>query len=146
MTELYYEDLSVGETHEAGPRTVTEDEILEFAKKHDPQSFHVDREAAEASMFGGLTASGWYTAAIVMRLLVDGFFEDVAVGGALGVDELRSRKPLYAGDELSISTTVVDKETWDEDRGKVRFELEATNQDGVTVHTRTDIVLIFRAN
>lgn len=144
MTVQYFEDLTVGETHDAGPRTVTDEEIIEFAEKYDPQSFHVDREAANASMFEGLAASGWHTASVAMRLLVDGFFDDVAIGGALGVDELRWRKPVYAGDELSISTTVVDKEPWDDDRGKVEFDLEAYNQDDVTVHTRTDVVLIYR--
>ena len=144
MIVQYYEDLAVGETHEAGPRTVTEEEIVEFAEKYDPQSFHVDREAAESSMFGGLAASGWHTAAVAMRLLVDGFFEDVAIGGALGVDDLRWRRPVYAGDEVSISVTVADKEIWDEGRGRVEFDLEAANQDDVTIHTRTELVLVFR--
>ncbi|NHN42891.1 MaoC family dehydratase [Halorubellus sp. JP-L1] len=144
MTGQYYEDLTVGETHDAGPRTVTDEEIIEFAEKYDPQSFHVDREAADASMFGGLAASGWHTASVAMRLLVDGYFEDVEIGGALGVDDLRWRKPVYAGDELSITVTVADKEIWDDDRGRVEFDLEAYNQDDVLVHSRTELVLVFR--
>jgi acyl dehydratase len=79
-----------------------------------------------------------------MRLLVDEFLDDIAVGGALGVDALRWRKPVYAGDDLSISLTIVEKEVWDDDRGKIAFDLEATNQDDEIVHTRTDLVLIFR--
>lgn len=144
MTVQYYEDLTVGETHDAGPRTVTDEEIIEFAEKYDPQSFHVDREAANDSMFGGLAASGWHTASVAMRLLVDGYFKDVAIGGALGVDDLRWRKPVYAGDELGITVTVADKEEWDDERGRVEFDLEAYNQDDVLVHSRTELVLVFR--
>jgi acyl dehydratase len=145
MPVQYFEDLAVGDAHDAGPYHVTAEEIIEFAQAYDPQSFHVDREAANASMFGGLAASGWHTAAITMRLLVDEFLDDIAVGGALGVDTLRWRKPVYAGDELRISTTIVEKEGWDEDRGKIAFDLEAYNQDDELVHTRTDLVLIYRA-
>lgn len=145
MTVQCFEDLAVGDTYDAGPRTVTAEEIIEFAEKYDPQSFHVDREAADASMFEGLAASGWHTASVAMRLLVNGFFDDVAIGGALGVDDLRWRKPVYAGDELSISTTVVDKDSWDDEHGKVELDLEVYNQDDVTVHTRTDLVLIEHA-
>lgn len=144
MTVQYFEDLEVGETHEAGPRTVTDEEIIEFAEKYDPQSFHVDREAANDSMFGGLAASGWHTASTAMRLLVDGYFKDVAIGGALGVDDLRWRKPVYAGDELWISVTVAHREVWDDERGRVEFDLEAYNQDDVLVHSRTELVLVFR--
>lgn len=144
MTVQYYEDLAVGETHDAGPRTVTDEEILEFAEKYDPQSFHVDREAANDSMFGGLAASGWHTASVAMRLLVDGYFKDIEIGGALGVDDLRWRKPVYAGDELRITVTVADKEEWDDERGRVEFDLEAYNQDDVLVHSRTELVLVFR--
>lgn len=144
MPGQYYEDLTVGETHDAGPQTVTDEEIIEFAEKYDPQTFHVDREAAANSMFQGLAASGWHTASVAMRLLVDGYFTDVEIGGALGVDDLRWRKPLYAGDELSITVTVADKEVWDDERGRVEFDLEAYNQDDVLVHSRTELVLVFR--
>lgn len=144
MTVQYYEDLTVGETHDAGPRTVTDEEIIEFAEKYDPQSFHVDREAANDSMFGGLAASGWHTASVAMRLLVVGYFKDVKIAGALGVDDLRWRKPIYAGDELRITVTVADKEEWDDERGRVEFDLEAYNQNDVLVHSRTELVLVFR--
>ena len=142
----WFEDLEAGEVHACGPRTVTESEILEFAAAYDPQAFHLDREVAEASMFGGLSASGWHTAAVCMRLLVDGFFEDVAIAGALGVDDLRWWQPVYAGDDIAIQTTVADREVWDDERGRVRFDLEATNQDDETVHTRSDLVLVERAD
>jgi len=144
MATMYYEDFAVDESFSSGPRTVTETEIVEFASQYDPQSFHVDSEAAAESMFGDLIASGWHTASVTMRLLVDGLFEDVAVVGALGVDELRWRNPVYGGDEIRITTTVVETEDWDEDKGLVTFDLEAYNQDDETVLTRTDLVLIER--
>lgn len=144
MTVQYYEDLAVGETHDAGPRTVTDEEIIEFAEKYDPQSFHVDREAANDSMFGGLAASGWHTASVAMRLVVDGCFKDVEIGGAIGVDDLRWRKPVYGGDELRITVTVADKEVWDDERGRIEFDIEVYNQDDTLVHSRTELVLVFR--
>lgn len=145
MARMYFEDFEVGQSYCAGPRTVSKTEIVEFASQYDPQSFHVDQEAAKESMFGGLIASGWHTASVTMRLLVDGLFDDVAVVGAVGVDELRWRKPVYGGDDLSITTTVADTDDWDDEKGLVTFDLEATNQDGETVMTRTDLVLIERA-
>jgi len=144
MAKMYHEDFDVGQSFSIGPRTVPESEIVEFASRYDPQSFHVDEEAAAESIFGGLIASGWHTAAVSMRLLVDGLFSDVAMVGAVGVDELRWRQPVYAGDELSIVTTVVETDEWDEEKGLVEFDIEATNQDGETVMTRTDLVLIQR--
>lgn len=123
---------------------MAEQEIVEFAEQYDPQDFHVDREAAEQSAFGGLAASGWHTAAITMRLLVDAFLDDIAILGALGVDDLRWRNPVYGGDELVTTMTVTGKEPWDRDRGKVVFELVTHNQDGETVHERKDIVLVER--
>jgi acyl dehydratase len=146
MTTRCFEKLSLGETHRAGPRTVHERAIVEFAERYDPQDLHVDREAAERSLFGGLAASGWHTAAVSMRLLVDEFLNEVAVVGALGVDDLRWRKPVYGGDELTATMTVTKKEPWDEAKGKVVLELVTHNQNGETVHERKDLVLVGRAS
>jgi acyl dehydratase len=144
MSTRYFEDFHPGDAYAFGSRTVTESDVLEFAEQYDPQAFHIDPEAAEASAFGGLAASGWHTASVCMRLFVDGLLADVAVVGALGVDDLRWRNPVYAGDELSGATTVAATDDWDDETGKVRFDLEATNQDDEVVHTRTDVVLIER--
>lgn len=144
MATRYYEDLSIGESHSLGPRTVTADEIIEFAEQYDPQPIHVDTEVAADSSFGGLIASGWHTAAVSMRLLVDGLLDDVAVVAAIGIDELRWRKPLRANDKLSITTTVADRDGWDEDNGLVTFDVTATNQEGNVVMTRSDLVLVER--
>jgi acyl dehydratase len=139
---VYYEGLKVGESYSSGSRTVPEEEIVEFASKYDPQSFHVESEAAEESIYGDLIASGWHTASITMQLFVNSILEDVAVVGAVGVEELRWRNPVYGGDELSITTTVENKESWDDKKGLVTFDLEATNQNKEIVITRTDLVLV----
>lgn len=106
----YFEDIAVGDTTTNGSYTVTEDEIIEFAEQYDPQSFHTDPEAAENSMFGGLAASGWHTAAACMRLLVETMErEEWASQGARGIDELRWIRPVRPGDDLSIGLEVVEK-------------------------------------
>jgi acyl dehydratase len=131
----YYEDLEVGDVVEHGSKTVTKEEILEFAEEFDPQPFHLDEEAAEDSVFGGLAASGWHTASICMRLLVDGVLSEQASQGAAGVDELRWKRPVRPGDTLSIEVEVLSKEPHPRDptRGRMRTELRGYNQDGEEV-------------
>jgi acyl dehydratase len=131
----YYEDLEVGDVVEHGSKTVTKEEILEFAEQFDPQPFHLDEEAAENSVFGGLAASGWHTASICMRLLVDGVLSEQASQGAAGVDELRWKRPVRPGDTLSIEVEVLSKEPHPRDptRGRMRTELRGYNQDGEEV-------------
>ena len=139
---IAFEDLSVGDTFELGTYDVTETEIREFAERYDPQWFHTDSERArEESMFGGLVASGWHTAAMTMRLLVDGFFSDSAALGAKGVEELRWRRPVHPGDTLSATVEVVDTEPERPDRGLVRLSITTTNDDGEAVCTmRADVM------
>lgn len=105
----YFEDVAVGETERFGSYEVTRDEIVAFAERWDPQPFHMDEEAAQDSMFGGLVASGWHTACICMRLVVDEFLEDAASMGSPGVDELRWLEPVRPGDVLSARVEVLDK-------------------------------------
>jgi acyl dehydratase len=130
----YFEDVEVGETHEFGEYEVTEEEVVEFAEQYDPQPFHVDGEAAEESMFGELVASGWHTAAMSMRLLVEGpdGMEDRAAMGSPGVEELRWHQPVKPGDTLSVRTEVLEKRPSEsrEDRGYVKSRLETYNEDG----------------
>jgi acyl dehydratase len=139
---IAFEDLSVGDTFELGTYDVTETEIREFAERYDPQWFHTDPERArQESMFGGLVASGWHTAAMTMRLLVDGFFSDSAALGAKGVEELRWRRPVHPGDTLSATVEVVDTEPERPDRGLVRLSITTTNGDGEAVCTmRADVM------
>lgn len=108
-TPRYYEDFEIGDTFEFGTHTLTREEIVEFAEQYDPQPFHIDERAAQDSVFGGLIASGWHTAAVCMKLFVDGLIQDIASGGGRGVDDLRWHKPVHPGDELSIQTKLIEK-------------------------------------
>ncbi|MDQ2857783.1 MAG: MaoC family dehydratase [Candidatus Eremiobacteraeota bacterium] len=129
---LYFEDFIVGKRRLLGSRTITEDEMLRFAREFDPQPFHVDSQAAAASMFGGLIASGWHTCAIAMRAMCDGYLLDAASLGSPGVDEIRWLKPVRPGDTLNIYTTVVEARPSRSkpDRGVVVSETEAVGADG----------------
>jgi acyl dehydratase len=139
------EELAIDQTWDVGQVTITEAEILSFAQQYDPQPFHVDPEAGKRH-FDGLIASGWHTAAACMRPFATEVLSEVAIVAALGIDDLRWHAPVQPGDTLSVAVTVRDKEPWNEHRGKVTFGLVATNQDGETVHTRKDLVLVERAD
>ncbi|WP_254864711.1 MaoC/PaaZ C-terminal domain-containing protein [Halovivax gelatinilyticus] len=140
---LFFEDIAVDDAWEAGTATITESELLEFAERYDPQAFHVDEAAAERN-FGGLITSGWHTAAACMRPFVDAVLTDIAVVAAAGVDDLRWHAPVRPDDTLSVTATVVEKAPWNDERGRVSFRIEAHNQDGELVHSRTDLVIVER--
>ncbi|AFZ73270.1 MaoC family dehydratase [Natronobacterium gregoryi] len=142
----YYEDLKVGDTQEFGEYHVTGEEIVEFAEQYDPQPFHVDEEAAEESAFGELVASGWHTASMCMRLLVDGPLSEQASMGARGVDELRWKKPVKPGDTLSARTEVLDKRVSESDprRGYVDVRFEGRNQHDEVVVSWISLAMIER--
>lgn len=141
----YFEDIEIGETREHGDYKATEREMVEFAEAYDPQPFHVDREAAEESMYGGLIASGWHTASMCMRLLVEGPFAEYASVGARGVDELRWRAPVRPGDVLSVRTEVLEKEpSGDPRRGDVEIGVEGIDQDGETVLSYVALAMVAR--
>jgi acyl dehydratase len=145
VTREFFEDVAVGETREFGGRTVDREEIIEFAERFDPQPFHVDEAAAEQSMFGGLIASGWHTAAMTMRLLVDNLMVESAATGAVGVDDLRWENPVRPGDTLSVRTEVLDKEPWGGGSlGLVRSGTTTLNQDDDTVMSMVGLVLYER--
>jgi acyl dehydratase len=107
MTELYLEDFTVGQTFDSGRLTVTAAEITRFARDFDPQSFHLDHDAAKASFFSGLAASGWHTAALTMRLLVESTF--TPAGGIIGAgfEELTWPRPVRPGDELHVTSEIL---------------------------------------
>jgi len=136
----YWEDFEVGHEAVHGSRTISEDEIVAFAREYDPQPFHVDPAAAAASPFGGLIASGWQTAAIYMSLYVRAQMLDTAGLGSPGVEELRWLAPVRPGDTLTARSRVVDAWPSDSDprRGTMVGDNELVNQDGV-------VVLRFRA-
>jgi len=133
----YFEDLVVGDTLAVGSRTVTEEEIIDFARQFDPQPFHVDKDAASKSIYGGIIASGWHTCGIIMRLIVDGFLNEAASMGSPGLEQIRWIKPVRGGDTLSVTTTILESKasTSKPDRGVVLSEWRATNQHGDLVAT-----------
>lgn len=135
MPGLYFEDLAPGQVVELGSVPVTQEEIVDFARRFDPQSFHVDPVAAKDSVFGGLIASGWHTGAMWMRLYVDALLDGAASMGSPGIEELRWLAPVRPGDTLAGRLTVLETTASDRrpDRGTVRIRGEMVNQDGVTV-------------
>ncbi|MFB6205318.1 MAG: MaoC family dehydratase [Haloglomus sp.] len=143
MAAQYYEDIAVGKERSFGEYEVTEAEIVEFAERYDPQPFHVDPEAAEESLFGGLIASGWHTAAMTMRMLVDNYLDGSGAMGAAGIDGLRWKQPVRPGDTLTVETEVVGTEPWDGMAGVGVMESETTTrkQDGTPVMTMTGLLL-----
>ena len=138
MAGSYFEDFEPGQVYELGTRTITEEELVAFAREWDPQPFHVDPEAAKESVFGGLIASGWQTGAIWMRMYVDTMLGSAARGSP-GIEELRWLAPVRPGDTLRGRLTVLEAtpSARKRDRGTVRIRGEMVNQDGVTVMAMT---------
>jgi acyl dehydratase len=137
----YYEDVEIGDTQSFGEYEVTKEEVLEFAEKYDPQPFHVDEEAARESMFGGLIASGWHTASMTMRMFADNIVEETNSTGALGVDELRWKRPVRPGDTLRVEMEILDKEPWNDSLGIVHSGTKVFNQDDVEVMSYVGLLL-----
>jgi acyl dehydratase len=131
----HWEDFHAGEVTEIGPVTVSEQEIVEFARRFDPQYFHIDPAAAVDSPFGGLIASGWHTAALFMGMFVRAVLLDTASLGSPGIDELRWTAPVRPGDTLHGRVTVdeVRESSKDPKRGTVFTTSEVFNQDDVLV-------------
>jgi acyl dehydratase len=127
----YFEDYVVDTAQEFGSIVVEQPEILSFAGRFDPQTFHTDPEAAKESIYGGLIASGWHTASLMMRLFVDHYLDSSSSLGSPGVDELRWLKPVRPGDTLSVRATILEatRSRSKPDRGLVRTLVEVLNQD-----------------
>lgn len=127
--KFYFEDFPVGETLEIGRHTITESEILEFARRYDPQPFHVNADTARNSIYGGLIASGWQTCAIAMRVMCDAYLLDAASMGSPGMEEIRWLKPVRPGDTLIIKRTIEEaRPTSKIDRGLVLTRWDIYNQ------------------
>lgn len=143
MTERYLEDLHVGDRFGSKTFHVTEKSIVDFAEQFDPQSFHLDLDAARRSVFRGLVASGWHTAAISMRLFVTGDLQ--LAGGSIGlcVDELEWPRPVRPGDTLQLQTEIIEirPSRSKPDRGVVRIRNVTTNQNGDVVQSFVASVL-----
>ena len=144
---IYFEDLELGAETYYGSYEVTRDEVLEFARKYDPQPFHLSDEEAAKTHFGRLAASGWHTAAMTMAVIARYVVGHEQAGlGSPGIDDLRWRKPVYPGDTLHVRGTIVEK-TPSRSRpnmGSFRTDTVVTNQDDQLVMSFTSIVLIRR--
>ncbi len=141
---IYFEDMTPGQQTTCGPLSVSADDIIRFARKYDPQPFHLSDEGAAGTLFGTLAASGWHTAAMTMKLIIDHRDEPLASLGSPGFDDLRWSKPVYPGDTLRASTRVIDKRASESrpDMGIVRFEIETFNQNDELVMRLTSIAMM----
>jgi acyl dehydratase len=131
----YWEDFPVGQVREFGALAVTREEVLAFARAYDPQPFHIDDAAAEASLFGRLAASGWHTCAMTMRMLCDGYLLESSSLGSPGIENLRWLKPVFPGDTLGIRLTVLEARIMASrpQVGLVKSNTEVLNQHGAVV-------------
>ena len=144
---IYFEDCEVGTETLFGHYDVTREEVLEFARKYDPQPFHLSDAAAAKTHFGRLAASGWHTCAMTMAVIARHVVADEQAGlGSPGIDELRWKRPVYPGDTLHVRGKIVDKTPSRSrpDMGSFRTETMVTNQHDQPVMTFTSIVLIRR--
>ncbi len=139
---LFFEDIEIGMSSSYGAYEVTADEVREFARKYDPQPFHLDEEAAAKTHFGRVSASGWHTCAMTMRMMVDNMAQNRQAGlGSPGVDELRWKKPVYPGDVLRVETTVLEKR-----RSQSRPEMGIFKSRGRTFNQHGEVVLEMVSN
>ena len=144
---IYFEDLEIGAQTDFGSYEVTREDVLEFARKYDPQPFHLSDEEAAKTHFGRIAASGWHTAAMTMAVIARYVVGHEQAGlGSPGIDELRWKKPVYPGDTLHVSGEIVEKtpSRSKPEMGSFRTRTTVTNQDAIPVMTFTSIVLIRR--
>jgi acyl dehydratase len=128
--KYYWEDMAVGSTRELGSVSPTREQIMDFARQFDPQPFHLDEAAAQASVFGSLCASGWHTCAMAMRLMVTNFLVHTSSLGSPGLESLKWLKPVFPGDTLRLQHTITEKRPMSKrpDVGLVRTVWEMFNQ------------------
>lgn len=129
----FYEDIEVGDRREFGHYEVTREEVTDFARKYDPQPFHLDDGAAAATHFGRLSASGWHTCSMTMAMMVENMKTEKSAGlGSPGVDQLRWKKPVYPGDTLRCETEIIEKRRSASrpEMGIFKSRIRTFNQDG----------------
>ena len=144
IDQRHFEDYVPGTVVEYGPIVVDEAEVIEFGRRYDPQPFHVDPAAGARTPFGGVIASGWHAAAMMMRVLVDRYLPRGAGLGSPGVDELRWLAPVRPGDRLAVRITVLEARRSQSrpDRGMVRQRIEVVRDDGTVAMTMVPMTLI----
>lgn len=146
IEDRYFEDYPEGAVCEFGSLAVSADEIIDFARRFDPQPMHVDPAAAAEGPFGGLIASGWHTAGLMMRMMVEHFLPRAASLGSPGIDELRWLAPVRPGDALRLRVRIVEARVSrsQPDRGILRTEVAVLNQDDAAVMTLKAVNLLRR--
>ena len=144
--DRYLGDYTEGARYRFGEESVTAEEIVEFARRYDPQSIHTDLQSAAAGPFGGLIASGWQTAALMMRLFADNYLTSVASLASPGIDELRWVRPLRPDDRLTLlcETTGVRQSRTKPDRGVLTTDVTLVNQKGEPILTATAMNMVAR--
>jgi acyl dehydratase len=142
----FFEDYVEGSVYEFGSVKVGEKEIIEFARRYDPQLFHINPAAARATKFGGVVASGWHTAGMAMRLLVENYLPRGSALGSPGVDQLRWHKPVRPGDILSVRVTIAETKPSQSkpDRGLLRSFVEVINQRHEVVTSWRGMMVLLR--
>ena len=139
--KTYWEDFKVGRRESIGSVVVDRDEVIEFARRYDPQPFHVDEEAAKQSIYGGLIASGWHTCSMVMRVMCDAYLLEAASLGSPGLENVRWLRPVRPGDTLTAYRTIEETRLSGSrpDRGIVKTLWEVENQKGELVLTMSGV-------
>jgi acyl dehydratase len=146
--ERFFEDYVAGSVYEFGTVKVEENEVIEFGRRYDPQPFHTDPVAARATQFGGIIASGWHTAGMAMKLLVENYIPRGSSLGSPGVDELRWHIPVRPGDILSVRVTIVETKPSQSkpDRGLLWSFVEVLNQRRAVVTSWRGMAVLLRRN
>jgi acyl dehydratase len=144
MPTLFYEDCIEGDVREYGPRTITRDEIIAYAREYDAQPMHLDEEAAKKTMLGGLAASGWHTCCFMFRMTYDFVVKDSASMGSPGVEEVKWLKPVRPDTALTLRMTVLDKRVSKSrpEMGLVRLRVELLDEQRVPVISQLTTFLI----
>lgn len=148
MPSLFFEDFVERDVKTYGSYTVTEAEILDFARQFDPQPMHLDKAAGAASMLGALAASGWHACAIMQKLMCEAFLLNSAGRGSPGVSEVKWKAPIFPGDVLSLRRTVLESRTSKSkpDMGLVTLKLELLKSTGEVASEETLVILFARRN
>ena len=141
VEDKYFEDYEVGQVYKLGSVQVELAELIEFASRYDPQYFHIDKDRAKESIYGGVIASGWHTASMMMRVFADNFLSDVSSMGSPGLDELHWYHPVRPGDTLFVSAIVLETRLSKSkpDSGVMRTRTEVHNQNNELVLSSTAV-------
>lgn len=144
--KYYWEDFVVGARSTLGTKTLSEDEIIDFAKQFDPQPFHIDKAKAKESFFGGIIASGWHTCSVAMRMMCDAYLNESASIGSPGVDNIRWYKPVRPGDTLRFDRVILESRASESkpNIGIVKSRWEAFNQHEEMVMSMEGISMFLR--